>query len=195
MNPILRPAIRADLDALVELEEVSFDSDWFSRRQLSHLVLRANACTLVVIQPDEEAASSLQSSSAAATSGDVIAALWPAGSVEQDDATPLRSVLGYGTLLFRRNSQRARLYSFCLHPDARGRGLAQQLLSELERLACEHGCQQLDLEVHTGNAPAIALYEHHGFVKCGRLTDYYADGASAWQMRKTLMALVEANVV
>ena len=47
MTPILRPAIRADLDALVELEEVSFDSDWFSRRQLSHLILRAHARTLV----------------------------------------------------------------------------------------------------------------------------------------------------
>ncbi|WP_158774308.1 GNAT family N-acetyltransferase [Cobetia sp. L2A1] len=195
MTPILRPAIRADLDALVELEEVSFDSDWFSRRQLSHLILRANARTLVVIQPDEETTSPLQSSSMAADSSNVMAALWPTGSIEQDDATPLRSVLGYGTLLFRRNSQRARLYSFCLHPDARGRGLAQQLLSALECLACEQGCQQLDLEVHTGNAPAIALYERHGFAKYGRLTDYYADGASAWKMRKTLTALVDANAV
>jgi len=180
MTPILRPAIRADLDALVELEEVSFDSDWFSRRQLSHLILRAHARTLVIIQPDDDVIPS------AAAVDDVMAALWPAGSVERDDATPLRSVLGYGTVLFRRNSRRARLYSFCLHPESRGRGLAQRMLTSLEQLAIAQGCTQFDLEVHTGNGAAIALYERHGFEKCGRLRDYYADGAAAWKMRKAL---------
>ncbi|MEP4556257.1 GNAT family N-acetyltransferase [Cobetia amphilecti] len=180
MTPILRPAIRADLDALVELEEVSFDSDWFSRRQLSHLILRAHARTLVIIQPDDDVIPS------APAVDDVMAALWPAGSVERDDATPLRSVLGYGTVLFRRNSRRARLYSFCLHPESRGRGLAQRMLTSLEQLAIAQGCTQFDLEVHTGNGAAIALYERHGFEKCGRLRDYYADGAAAWKMRKVL---------
>jgi len=180
MTPILRPAIRADLDALVELEEVSFDSDWFSRRQLSHLILRAHARTLVIIQPDDDVIPS------APAVDDVMAALWPAGSVERDDATPLRSVLGYGTVLFRRNSRRARLYSFCLHPESRGRGLAQRMLTSLEQLAIAQGCTQFDLEVHTGNGTAIALYERHGFEKCGRLRDYYADGAAAWKMRKAL---------
>ncbi|MDH2294046.1 N-acetyltransferase [Cobetia sp. 1AS1] len=180
MTPILRPAIRADLDALVELEEVSFDSDWFSRRQLSHLILRAHARTLVIIQPDDDVIPTTPAVD------DVMAALWPAGSVERDDATPLRSVLGYGTVLFRRNSRRARLYSFCLHPESRGRGLAQRMLTSLEQLAIAQGCTQFDLEVHTGNGAAIALYERHGFEKCGRLRDYYADGASAWKMRKAL---------
>tara|TARA_A100001391_G_scaffold162432_1_gene121453 strand:+ start:1482 stop:2123 length:642 start_codon:yes stop_codon:yes gene_type:complete len=180
MTPILRPAIRADLDALVELEEVSFDSDWFSRRQLSHLILRAHARTLVIIQPDDDVIPS------APAVDDVMAALWPAGSVERDDATPLRSVLGYGTVLFRHNSRRARLYSFCLHPESRGRGLAQRMLTSLEQLAIAQGCTQFDLEVHTGNGAAIALYERHGFEKCGRLRDYYADGAAAWKMRKAL---------
>ena len=180
MTPILRPAIRADLDALVELEEVSFDSDWFSRRQLSHLILRAHARTLVIIQPDDDVIP------AAPAVDDVMAALWPAGSVERDDSTPLRSVLGYGTVLFRRNSRRARLYSFCLHPESRGRGLAQRMLTSLEQLAIAQGCTQFDLEVHTGNGAAIALYERHGFEKCGRLRDYYADGAAAWKMRKAL---------
>lgn len=180
MTPILRPAIRADLDALVELEEVSFDSDWFSRRQLSHLILRAHARTLVIIQPDDDVAP------CAPTMDTLMDALWPAGSAEPDDATPLRSVLGYGTVLFRRNSRRARLYSFCLHPEARGRGLAQRLLTALEQLAVAQGCTQFDLEVHTGNGAAIALYERHGFEKCGRLRDYYADGAAAWKMRKAL---------
>ncbi|NHH85367.1 N-acetyltransferase [Cobetia sp. MB87] len=187
MTPILRPAIRADLDALVELEEVSFDSDWFSRRQLSHLILRAHARTLVIIQPDDVIPS-------APAVDDVMAALWPAGSVEHDDATPLRSVLGYGTVLFRRNSRRARLYSFCLHPDSRGRGLAQRLLTALEQLAIAQGCTQFDLEVHTGNGAAIALYERHGFEKCGRLRDYYADGAAAWKMRKALTLDSPASV-
>ena len=45
--PAIRPAQLADLDALLELEEASFDGDRLTRRRLRHLLTRANAAVLV----------------------------------------------------------------------------------------------------------------------------------------------------
>jgi len=44
---LVRPAKLADLDALLELEEASFDGDRLTRRRLRHLLTRANAAVLM----------------------------------------------------------------------------------------------------------------------------------------------------
>ncbi|MFM1891480.1 MAG: hypothetical protein RLZ44_557 [Pseudomonadota bacterium] len=44
---LVRPAAAADLDALVALENASFDEDRISRRQFRHLLTRANAAVLL----------------------------------------------------------------------------------------------------------------------------------------------------
>jgi ribosomal protein S18 acetylase RimI-like enzyme len=46
----IRPATTGDLDALVALENASFDSDRISRRQFNYLLKRANASILVAIE-------------------------------------------------------------------------------------------------------------------------------------------------
>lgn len=45
----------------------------------------------------------------------------------------------------------------------RGRGIAEQMLVEAERLARERGAVKLTLEVLSGNAPAMRLYQRIGF--------------------------------
>ena len=64
------------------------------------------------------------------------------------------------------------LDNIAVAPDCRRRGVADVLLSALTafgraRLAC------LMLEVRASNAPAIALYEKHGFRAVGRRKNYY----------------------
>ncbi|MDY7115676.1 GNAT family N-acetyltransferase [Halomonas sp. SSL-5] len=95
-------------------------------------------------------------------------------------------LLGYGTLLFRRGSSRARLYSFCVHPEFRGTGLGRQLLEALEGAAREHGSDRLGLEVRADNRAALALYRRMGFRLERWLPEYYEDGCAAWQMLKAL---------
>lgn len=96
--------------------------------------------------------------------------------------------MGYGTLLFRRGSRRARLYSFCIHPEARGSGLGRQLLEALERVAVRHDAEALGLEVRADNRIALGLYRRMGFRLERWLDDYYEDGCAGWQMSKPLMA-------
>ena len=55
---------------------------------------------------------------------------------------------------------------------ARRNGVADALLSALTGFGREHlAC--LMLEVRASNAPAIALYEKHGFTAAGRRKNYY----------------------
>ena len=45
----------------------------------------------------------------------------------------------------------------------RGRGIAEQMLKEAERIAIERGAVKLTLEVLSDNAPAMGLYQRIGF--------------------------------
>jgi ribosomal protein S18 acetylase RimI-like enzyme len=64
----------------------------------------------------------------------------------------------------------AQLISMWVSPDARGRGIAQQLIRELARWALERGCRTVVLFVQEANTPAQALYARMGFTPTGDRT-------------------------
>lgn len=106
----------------------------------------------------------------------------------QPEATAPGRLFGYGTLLFRHGSRRARLYSFCVHPEARGLGMGRHLLETLEVVARARGSKRLGLEVRADNRQALAIYRRMGFRLEGWLPEYYEDGCAAWKMVKNLEA-------
>lgn len=66
------------------------------------------------------------------------------------------------------------LDNIAVAPDCRRRGVADALLGALTGFGRE--CLALlTLEVRASNAPAIALYEKHGFRPVGRRRNYYSD--------------------
>ena len=95
-------------------------------------------------------------------------------------------LLGYGTLLLRRGSRRARLYSLAVAQQARGQGLGRRLLAGLERGAKDRGCNELRMEAKTDNRAALALYQAQGWSVFGRYENYYQDGSPALRLCKTL---------
>ncbi|MCD7792175.1 MAG: ribosomal protein S18-alanine N-acetyltransferase [Oscillospiraceae bacterium] len=60
-------------------------------------------------------------------------------------------------------------------PRFRRQGLAEALVREMERECRARGMAFMTLEVRAGNAPAIALYEKCGFLRCGVRAAYYFD--------------------
>ena len=58
-------------------------------------------------------------------------------------------------------------------PEHRRRGVADLLLDALADRARALRLRFLTLEVRASNAPAIALYEKHGFSQVGRRPNYY----------------------
>jgi ribosomal-protein-alanine acetyltransferase len=84
----------------------------------------------------------------------------------------------------RKNSNLARLYSLAILPEYRGRGIASELLKNLEACVTSMGKQGIRLEVRPDNVAAKHLYRSMGYQECGSRTDYYQDHCDALQMKK-----------
>lgn len=93
---------------------------------------------------------------------------------------------GYALVLFRERAEVARLYSIAVTPKSRRRGIGAALLGAAERIARRRGCRAMRLEVHEGNATAIARYRKSSYRPAGRLPAYYDDKADALRFEKAL---------
>lgn len=95
-------------------------------------------------------------------------------------------LVAYGLVFLHSGTRLARLYSIAVLPEARGRGIAQILLSKLEAEAEEEDRFFMRLEVAKANTGAIRLYEKLGYVVFGELEDYYEDHSDALRMQKRI---------
>jgi ribosomal protein S18 acetylase RimI-like enzyme len=80
----------------------------------------------------------------------------------------------------------ADLQRIAVRPAARRQGLGRELLEELFDRATGLGAIRMLLEVAASNEAAIGLYESFGFEPISRRHDYYADGADAVVMERSL---------
>src|SRR5262249_1917568 len=98
------------------------------------------------------------------------------------------TIAGYALVLFRANSEVARLYSIAFAPPARRPGIGVALLAAAEAAAQTRRCAVMRLEVHEKTAAAISRYRKAGFALFGRHTAYYADRGHALRFEKRLRA-------
>lgn len=82
------------------------------------------------------------------------------------------SVLGYAGLHVVLDE--GYIDNVAVDPAYRRQGIADALIDTFVRFGAAK-LAFLTLEVRSGNAPAIALYEKHGFYEVGRRKDYYDD--------------------
>ncbi|HEY4244873.1 MAG TPA: ribosomal protein S18-alanine N-acetyltransferase [Kofleriaceae bacterium] len=109
---------------------------------------------------------------------------WPRSTWEEELAKPHarldvvrdapdRAVIGfcnYWLLLHELH-----VLAIAAHPDARRRGIGGVLLARALAAGEAHGVDVATLEVRKGNAPAIALYQRHGFRVVHTRARYYQD--------------------
>ena len=81
------------------------------------------------------------------------------------------AILGYAVLSVILDE--GSLDNIAVAPHCRRQGVADALLSALTGFGRDH-LAVLMLEVRASNAPAIALYEKHGFAAVGRRKNYYS---------------------
>lgn len=67
----------------------------------------------------------------------------------------------------------AEVMNVAVHPDYRGLGIAQKLMSALMAAGEACGIKEYTLEVRVSNAGAIHVYEAHGFVSEGIRPGFY----------------------
>ena len=98
-----------------------------------------------------------------------------------------RAIAGYALVLYRPNSEIARLYSIAVAPDCLRSGVGPALLGAAEKAARGRGCTHMRLEVHENNERAIELYRKCGYVLFGRHPRYYQDQGDAYRFQKALI--------
>jgi ribosomal-protein-alanine N-acetyltransferase len=101
---------------------------------------------------------------------------------ESTDPVPARELLGYAGVMT--GGAQADVQTIAVAPAAQGRGLGGVLLEALVERAVAAGATSMLLEVRADNAPAIALYERHGFDRIAVRRRYYQPGdVDAWVLR------------
>jgi [ribosomal protein S18]-alanine N-acetyltransferase len=91
-----------------------------------------------------------------------------------------------GYACFRQAAGEAELLRVAVAPEARGHGLARQLVAAgLDHLRAA-GVTSCFLEVRPANVSALALYRALGFEPRGRRRAYYRDGSDALVLQKDL---------
>lgn len=72
-----------------------------------------------------------------------------------------------------RSLEEGEITNVAVAPGKRNTGIGGLLLQAVLDAAKQQGIVQIVLEVRVSNAPAIHLYEKHGFIKCGVRKGFY----------------------
>ncbi len=80
-------------------------------------------------------------------------------------------IIGY--VIFWLIRDEAQISNFAVHPEFRGRGLGEEVLSRTLALMKKRGGKQVVLEVRPSNMPARLLYAKFGFKVIGIRREYY----------------------
>ena len=80
----------------------------------------------------------------------------------------------------------AEIYTICVLPSSRGKGIGKNLLNMALKHARLHKVQKMFLEVAKDNIPAIKLYNSAGFIEVGCRKKYYNNQTDALIMELKL---------
>ncbi len=93
-----------------------------------------------------------------------------------------QEIVGYGGVALAGDV--ADIHTLTVIPHFRRKGIATQMLQELESWAISKGIKDFMLEMREGNLEAQPLYEKYGYQVISRRDNYYAPGIHALIMRK-----------
>ena len=93
-----------------------------------------------------------------------------------------QEIVGYGGVAIAGDV--ADIHNLTVIPSYRRKGIATQILKELEGWALSKGFKEFMLEMREGNLEAQPLYEKYGYQVISRRDNYYAPGIHALIMRK-----------
>ena len=93
-------------------------------------------------------------------------------------------VIAQGISLVRKHKRglTGRIYSLAVNGEHRRKKVGQRLLKAMIAGLLDRGVKRIYLEVEHDNAPAIRLYEEHGFKRIDTIENYYGPGRNAVHM-------------
>lgn len=100
-----------------------------------------------------------------------------------DDSNP---ILGYILIFTQKGRLNAVIHSFAVLPEARGKGLGEELIEAACSTAKEMVCSGIVTHVRVDNYPAMRRYKKSGFKIIGAEADYYEDGCDSVKYHRKL---------
>ena len=91
-----------------------------------------------------------------------------------------------GMIMCNKALDEAEIYTICVAPLARGKGIGRKLLTEAINYARLQRIAKIFLEVAEDNSPALKLYISAGFKEVGRRKKYYNNQTDALVMELLL---------
>lgn len=163
---IVEPMALADLDQVMQIEQVAFSAPW-SKRAYRYEIVENEHSTMLVVR-------------LAPASNSLLHRLARRLGIHTPGTSP-GPVLGYGGFWLLVDD--AHIATIAVHPQWRGRGLGELLLLALIDAAEDQGAIRATLEVRISNKVAQGLYHKLGFEITSRRKRYYADnGEDAYLM-------------
>jgi ribosomal-protein-alanine N-acetyltransferase len=165
----IRPMEAGDISTVAAIDRLSFPNPWSASSYSLELGNKRQSFYYVLLKPEME--------EGAPSGGEW--RRWLRGIVGR----PADSrVTGYVGFRLQSQNSEAHISTIAVHPDWRGRGLGELLLSIALEQALNLRVNVVSLEVRASNQVAQQLYRKFGFHFRGAVQAYYLDGEDAWLM-------------
>ncbi|MCB1593122.1 MAG: GNAT family N-acetyltransferase [Alphaproteobacteria bacterium] len=97
-----------------------------------------------------------------------------------------KEICGYGTLLFRKNWDKAHFYSLAVSPAFQGKEIGKKLFEEVEAQARKK-YPAMSLEIREDNKKLLERYLKSGYSEERLVPDYYPDRCACIKMKKIFL--------
>lgn len=163
----------ADIPRITEIEKLAYASPWPTSAYRRELQENRWAHYIVVRDTSIRSALSPDPSGAEQHHRVFPLSLFQARTITPPTQAELASIVGFAGLWLMVDE--AHVTTIAMHPDFRGRGVGELLLSALIDIAYQIGARNVTLEVRVSNHVAQNLYRKYGFRDAGIRKRYYSD--------------------
>lgn len=161
----------ADIPRVTEIERLAYPSPWPSSAYKKELQENRYA-HYIVVRDTQLAARPAQPERAEAPRRTFPLSLLP-GKTQTPISPDTASIVGFAGLWLMVDE--SHVTTIAVHPDYRGRGIGELMLSSLLGISYEIGARMVTLEVRVSNSVAQNLYRKYGFKEAGVRKRYYSD--------------------
>jgi ribosomal protein S18 acetylase RimI-like enzyme len=161
----LRPYRPEDFETLYEIDHACYSTEIaYSRADMrAYLGFGGSECIVAEIRPDQ--------------TGNRV-------SEKGETNQPSAEIAGFCIGAYR--GKEGYIVTMDVLAEYRRRGIASELLADIERRLAGRGVRRIALETATDNQAGVAFWQRHGYRTRGIRKGYYPNGRDAYAMTKTI---------
>ncbi|MGO8947962.1 MAG: ribosomal protein S18-alanine N-acetyltransferase [Ktedonobacterales bacterium] len=173
MRYVVERMTMADIPRVVEVERLAYTTPWPPSAYRKELEENQHSHYIVVRDTYIKAGTEVEPATPPAHLRRPFPLSLLPGRTPQTPNPNLASIVGFAGQWLMLDE--VHITTIATHPDYRGRGLGELLLSSLIAIAYDIRAERVTLEVRVSNSVAQSLYRKYGFIVVGTRRRYYSD--------------------